>query len=80
MNICQSCTRFYKFFIKFIARIYENFSQVQSVIQQPQQSVIQSTALQTVQLQKGNVIILKQQPNSVIQSASGANLHTVQVN
>ena len=55
-----------------------NFSQVQSVIQQPQQSVIQSTALQTVQLPK-NVIILKQQPNSVIQSPGGTNLHAVQV-
>ncbi|XP_045131455.1 cyclic AMP-dependent transcription factor ATF-1-like isoform X2 [Portunus trituberculatus] len=56
---------------------------IQSVIQQPTQpSVIQSTALQTVQISKGNVILLKQpsQPaNSVIQSASGGGLQTVQV-
>ncbi|KAK8720827.1 hypothetical protein OTU49_013079 [Cherax quadricarinatus] len=54
-----------------------------SVIQQPPQpSVIQSTALQTVQLSKGNVILLKQpsqQSNSVIQSAGGGTLQTVQV-
>ncbi|XP_045131459.1 cyclic AMP-dependent transcription factor ATF-1-like isoform X5 [Portunus trituberculatus] len=57
--------------------------EIQSVIQQPTQpSVIQSTALQTVQISKGNVILLKQpsQPaNSVIQSASGGGLQTVQV-
>ncbi|MPC33004.1 hypothetical protein E2C01_026342 [Portunus trituberculatus] len=57
-------------------------SGIQSVIQQPTQpSVIQSTALQTVQISKGNVILLKQpsQPaNSVIQSASGGGLQTVQ--
>ncbi|XP_045616616.1 cyclic AMP-dependent transcription factor ATF-1 isoform X5 [Procambarus clarkii] len=56
---------------------------IQSVIQQPSQpSVIQSTALQTVQLSKGNVILLKQpsqQSNSVIQSAGGGTLQTVQV-
>ncbi|XP_050727625.1 cyclic AMP-dependent transcription factor ATF-1-like isoform X1 [Eriocheir sinensis] len=56
---------------------------IQSVIQQPTQpSVIQSTALQTVQISKGNVILLKQpsQPsNSVIQSAGGGTLQTVQV-
>ncbi|KAK8720823.1 hypothetical protein OTU49_013079 [Cherax quadricarinatus] len=56
---------------------------IQSVIQQPPQpSVIQSTALQTVQLSKGNVILLKQpsqQSNSVIQSAGGGTLQTVQV-
>ncbi|XP_071526034.1 cyclic AMP-responsive element-binding protein 1 isoform X10 [Panulirus ornatus] len=56
---------------------------IQSVIQQPSQpSVIQSTALQTVQISKGNVILLKQptQPsNSVIQSAGGGTLQTVQV-
>ncbi|XP_063860152.1 cyclic AMP-dependent transcription factor ATF-1-like isoform X3 [Scylla paramamosain] len=56
---------------------------IQSVIQQPTQpSVIQSTALQTVQISKGNVILLKQpsQPaNSVIQSAGGGALQTVQV-
>ncbi|KAK4304539.1 hypothetical protein Pmani_023515 [Petrolisthes manimaculis] len=56
---------------------------IQSVIQQPSQpSVIQSTALQTVQISKGNVILLKQpsQPsNSVIQSAGGGGLQTVQV-
>lgn len=53
------------------------------MIQQPSQpSVIQSTALQTVQLSKGNVILLKQpsqQSNSVIQSAGGGTLQTVQV-
>ncbi|XP_066989067.1 cyclic AMP-dependent transcription factor ATF-1 isoform X6 [Macrobrachium rosenbergii] len=53
---------------------------IQSVIQQPSQpSVIQSTALQTVQISKGNVILLKQPPNSVIQSAGGGNLPAVQV-
>ncbi|KAK7086986.1 Cyclic AMP-responsive element-binding protein 1, partial [Halocaridina rubra] len=53
---------------------------IQSVIQQPSQpSVIQSTALQTVQISKGNVILLKQPANSVIQSAGGGNLQGVQV-
>lgn len=60
-----------------------SITQIQSVIQQPTQpSVIQSTALQTVQISKGNVILLKQpsQPsNSVIQSAGGGTLQTVQV-
>ncbi|XP_069164866.1 cyclic AMP-responsive element-binding protein isoform X18 [Procambarus clarkii] len=64
-------------------RIWNHFSEIQSVIQQPSQpSVIQSTALQTVQLSKGNVILLKQpsqQSNSVIQSAGGGTLQTVQV-
>lgn len=54
---------------------------VQSVIQQNQASVIQSTALQTVHVSKtGNVIFLKGSPNSVIQSASGQHsLQGVQV-
>ncbi|XP_042208848.1 cyclic AMP-responsive element-binding protein 1-like isoform X10 [Homarus americanus] len=56
---------------------------ISSVIQQPQPSVIQSTALQAVQLStKGNVILLKQPSqttNSVIQSAGGGTLQTVQV-
>lgn len=53
---------------------------IQSVIQQPSQpSVIQSTALQTVQISKGNVILLKQPSNSVIQSAGGGTLQSVQV-
>ncbi|XP_018021960.1 cyclic AMP-dependent transcription factor ATF-1 [Hyalella azteca] len=43
----------------------------QSVIQQNQASVIQSTALQTVQVGKGGVLLFKGSPNSVIQSASG---------
>ncbi|XP_069936118.1 cyclic AMP-responsive element-binding protein 1 isoform X2 [Cherax quadricarinatus] len=64
-------------------RIWNQISEIQSVIQQPPQpSVIQSTALQTVQLSKGNVILLKQpsqQSNSVIQSAGGGTLQTVQV-
>ena len=46
--------------------------QVQSVIQQNQASVIQSTALQTVHVGKtGNIIFLKGSPNSVIQSPGG---------
>ncbi|RXG51191.1 Cyclic AMP-responsive element-binding protein 1 [Armadillidium vulgare] len=53
---------------------------VQSVIQQPQQSVIQSTALQTVQLSKsGGVFLLKHPSNSVIQSPGSNNLQAVQV-
>lgn len=50
-----------------------------SVIQQPQPSVIQSPQLQTVQISKGNVILLKQPANSVIQSTGGGTLQTVQV-
>ncbi|CAL4064180.1 unnamed protein product, partial [Meganyctiphanes norvegica] len=49
-----------------------------SVIQQPQPSVIQSP-LQTVQISKGNVILLKQPANSVIQSTGGGTIQTVQV-
>jgi len=51
---------------------------IQSVIQQPQPSVIQSP-LQTVQISKGNVILLKQPANSVIHSTGGGTLQTVQV-
>ncbi|KAF2360358.1 Coactivator CBP pKID [Trinorchestia longiramus] len=51
-----------------------------SVIQQNQASVIQSTALQTVQVGKGGVLLLKSSPNSVIQSAAGqTNIQEVHV-
>ena len=57
--------------------LFNYLLQVQSVIQQNQASVIQSTALQTVHVGKsGNVIFLKGSPNSVIQSASGQ--HSIQ--
>lgn len=53
-------------------------SQVQSVIQPNQQSVIQTAAnIQPVQLSKGNVILVGK-PNSVIQTTTG-NLQTLQV-
>lgn len=51
---------------------------VQSVIQPNQQSVIQTAAnMQSVQLSKGNVILVGK-PNSVIQTTTG-NLQTLQV-
>lgn len=52
--------------------------QVQSVIQPNQQSVIQTASnIQSVQLQKGNVILVSK-PNSVIHTTQGT-LQTLQV-
>lgn len=53
-------------------------TQVQSVIQPNQQSVIQTaTNIQPVAISKGNVILVSK-PNSVIQTAQGS-LQTLQV-
>ncbi|XP_026675455.1 cyclic AMP-responsive element-binding protein 1 isoform X2 [Ceratina calcarata] len=54
-------------------------TQVQSVIQPNQQSVIQTaTNVQPVAISKGNVILVSNKPNSVIQTAQ-ASLQTLQV-